>query len=176
MSIAFAPFCLDGFDMDLLTLFPDLREQPLAQEAESTPVWTLGSGRADQAVLAHPATWHSYEGLVAHYWSREPLLERDAQGWVRLPNACVTDDPLWQVTLLAALRDQWVHTIHLTLDGQRWSQYPDYNGVFERLMGHRRGYHVRDASEIRAAEQRVREWLRTAIRRGLQIRKEVPCP
>lgn len=173
--MTFTPHCCDGLDMDLFSLFPDLREDALVQRAEQVLIWTLGSGWGkDPQLLGHPTVWNDYDGVYrAEYFSTEPLLARDAHGWVQLEGGKVTDDEVWQVSLVVAVRDQWHHHLRLAIDGKVWGDPPDYNTVFYPLMAHTRGWVTqpsRVAVRMRARlERRVREWMRERLRTGLTL-------
>jgi hypothetical protein len=167
----FSPHCFDNFDMDLLALFPALREDALVLQAEQTPVWTFGTGtHGDPTLLSHPTAWNDREELcVAQYWSHEPFLIPDQYGWVVLPGGWMTDTTLWCVSWLAALRDQWGHTLRVYLDTETLPDPPSYNDVFHVLMAHRRGWVTADEQKIRRIEQQILAWVRASLHEGLQI-------
>lgn len=99
-------FWADGFDMDLLTLQPNLRE--IVGPVADTPLWTLGSldrhGR-----FSHPCCWNTARGMAAFFWDQVPAIERDTNGWCSI-HGFTTSSPLCSLSLLDAIRDCWLHT------------------------------------------------------------------
>ena len=165
-------FWADGFDVDLLSLQPNLRE--IVGPIGETPLWTLGS-MSDAGVFAHPCCWNAGRDLAAFFWASEPTIERDAHGWASI-YGYTASEPLCRVTLLQVIRDCWLHNYcgyllrSTTLDGAvpfvrmthlRYTQH------FHPMMAHVRGWnrlsefqyqkHLADAEDWAAAACRLFE-------------------
>lgn len=154
-------FWSDDFDMDLLKILPELREQTAF--IAGCPLYTYGS-LSEHGVFAHPAVWNSDCGMSALFFVDEPQLARDAHGLVRI-GGCVTDDPVCEIIALDAIRDCWCHNYTLHLEGRRVIEASTafYNSHFAPLMAHRRGYGNLPQSSIDRIAHEVQGWAMQGI-------------
>jgi len=120
-------FWSDDFDMDLLSLWPDLPGR-LGAIAE-VPLWTYGGESYGR--LNHPSVWNSNSGDFIAFFGLTPET-------IGKPDSYWTDRQVIECTWLEALRDCWSH--HYTILCADRILWRSPWGPFERLMADLRGY------------------------------------
>lgn len=138
----------DRFDADLLKVVPGAAEAlgPAGDTSLLTYCHQLTDGK-----INHPAVWH---GAGALFWTA--LRFQPDAVWA-------TSAPVVECTFLEAIRDEWVHTCSINVNGcvvwePMWKQ-------FEALMYDVRRWKVLDSAERVTIQQEVRESLAEAARR-----------
>lgn len=154
----------DDFDMDLMKLFPKLREQREVAAADYLPVWAYAStGWKDVEVFAHPCTWN---GIGAPYFSQRPCDARDNHGWLTMRGGLTTNSELCCISAFDAVRDCWSHNLRMLIDWELWTETPCYNGVFYPIMSHIRGWS--NEPEINRLMEKAQRWAARSCRRFLE--------
>ena len=149
-------FWADDFDMDLLAVFPDIRE--MLGDTINTPIWTVSHETYGR--LNCPNFWH---GIGSILWLQKPNLPRDKHGWASI-DGYVTQSQEIEGTWLEWLRDMWVHAHPWVVFPHGVSFAPvDYNGVFYPIMSHRRGWHP--DPDIETRYRNARFWIEKANNR-----------
>lgn len=155
------PFWSDDFDMDLLKVIPNVRED-LGEYADRT-LWTVGHVDKRNGRLNHPVCWNTHGAFEAFAWLQKPNLVRDKYGWFNI-GGCVGDEPEVECTWLELLRDQWAHSYAFILLPSRSYFYPARRRHFDRLMYRIRGWEP-DSEAAAVAEMKGRLWVVESTRR-----------
>jgi hypothetical protein len=152
-------FWADDFDIDLLKVFPHIRD--IIGPTIDVPIWTIG--HESYGRLNCPTAWTTDKGLSCVMRLAKPNLPREKNGWVNI-NGCVAQEAEIEGTWLEWLRDEWVH-------GQSWTlllrgltfSCVDYNRCFYPIMAHKRGWEGYE--NVDHAYRMARLWLSKANRR-----------
>lgn len=162
-------FWADGFDMDLLELYPDLVEKWIGATSEVS-LWTVGTtthGRLD-----HPCCWNTPSGLAAFFWLSEPAIARRKDGWFTLKGGFTSQEPLVEATWLEAMRDCWLHHFAMVMAGTGhivWStigEWPRFEAIMRAVRG------IADpAGNVALAERN--DVLRDIVRANWRFAREV---
>jgi len=137
----------DDFDADLLAVVPGAA-QALGETA-SIRLETFSSLTGGK--INCPSAWNTDAGLVAFFWTAPEF---------RPPASYVTDDPVAECTFLEAVRDEWVHSSTISVNGRIVWRPPVR--LMERLMYDLRGWTVLTGREREAIQQDVRRSLTAA--------------
>jgi hypothetical protein len=139
----------DTFDADLLKVVPGAAEA--LGDAGALRLTTYS--RLTGGKINHPSAWNTYDGLTAFFWTSEAH---------RLDGSYQTDDGEAECTLLEAVRDEWVHSCVISIDGRVIWRPP--SGLMDRLM-----YDLRDWTPL---TDQVREESREHVRASLRAAAE----
>jgi len=141
MTATDGAFWSDDFDMDLLKVIPDV-EQMLGELAD---VELYTHGKTTNGRLNHPSVWNSYHAMIAFFGFEDP----------GKPEAYHTSDLVVRCTFLEALRDAWVHSYEIFVEGiSIWNAFA-LKPEFDRLMYHIRSWRSLHESEATVIRQRV---------------------
>jgi len=140
----------DTFDADLLAVVPGAAEAlgPAASIRLST------YSRLTGGKINCPSVWNAGAGLVAFFWTA-PEYRPDA--------GYVTSTPVAECTFLEAVRDEWVHSCAISVNGRIVWRPPVR--LMERLMYDLRGWTVLADGDREEIRFRVRGSLEHAARR-----------
>lgn len=142
-------FWADGFDLDLYKVIPDSRK--ILEEFGGTILHTRGhhaNGR-----LNHPTCWNHDSGMISFFsFNGEAIPE----GYYS------SSDPIVECTFEEAIRDAWVHMLHVTVAGQSiWNAFAIHE-QFQTLLYHHRGWKL-DEEAAAAARHVVGDTLVDAV-------------
>lgn len=144
----------DTFDADLLKVVPSATET--LGDAASIQLRTqsyLTGGK-----INCPSCWNTHDGLAAFFWTTEQF---------RLDASYLTDAPEAECTFGEAVRDEWVHGCLIVVNRQLiWR--PRHRWM-EQLMYDIRGWTVLEDAEREVIRQAVRDSLRTAAGKMLEL-------
>jgi hypothetical protein len=117
----------DTFDADLLAVVPGAAEA--LGDTAGIHLWTYS--RPTGGKINCPSAWNTYDGLVAFFWTADE----------HRPDASYcTDAPVAECTFLEAVRDEWVHSCAVSVNGVIVWRPPV--GLMDRLMYDLRGWTV----------------------------------
>lgn len=141
----------DSFDADLLKVVPG------AEDAlgDAAAVKLLTYSTLTNGKINCPAAWN---GAGAFFWTA-PGYQPDASWW--------TDKPIAGCTFLEAVRDEWVHSAALNVNGALVWQAPVR--LMERLMYDLRGW----TPVLDEEREHVRDWVRASLRAAAGRLREV---
>lgn len=144
----------DTFDADLPKVVPGAIEAlGDAASIQLRTYSTLTDGK-----INCPSAWNTYDGLAAFFWTCD-------EG--RPDASYVTDNPVAGCTFLEAVRDEWVHGCLVVVDHLIvWRPRPRWQ---LRLMNDLRGHVALGDAEREKIRQSVRDSLRTAAGRLLDL-------
>lgn len=145
----------DNFDADLLTVVPGV-DDALGDIADMQ-LWT--HCRPTDGRINSPAAWHTDLGLTAFFST-----DRDRPP---APAHYLTNDPLVRCTFLEAVRDEWIHSSVIVVDGLVVWEPPVRQ--FERLMYDVRGWQILPDGEREAVRGDVVASLLDAAERVRRI-------
>lgn len=163
------PMWYDDFDIELYRVVPDA--QRLIAPVAHVPLRTVGHPCRKTGRLNHPSLWNGDHGMLAFFGCR--LLGQ--RHWK--PPHFYTSAPVIDCTFEEAIRDTWVHSCLMLVDGyvvwNSWSLQRD----FEVLMWHARGWRNQPdrAALARKASWRPRSHCRTPGRSGTAPRASPSC-
>lgn len=167
------PLGCTGFDMDLLTLFPDLPGEPAVARASEISLWVLGSTSDHNGAehFSHPTCWNIHEGLAGFAFTRPTALPYK-DGWNCLPGSChyVTSDREHHLSAFDLVRQSWIGHVRVLLDWRMWLVPPLEHELFMPIMYHQRGWHKR--TNVESLKVRARHWVILACERGLTLLRE----
>lgn len=144
----------DTFDADLLKVVPGAAEA--LGDAASIRLRTYS--RLTGGKINCPSAWNTYDGLAAFFWTC-PDGKPDP--------AYLTDAPEAGCTFLEAVRDEWVHGCLIVVDHLIvWRPRPGWQ---LQLMGDLRGWTVLEDAEREKIRQSVRDSLRWAAGKMLEL-------
>lgn len=166
------PMWCDGFDMDLLRVFPE--SEGFFAGVQDIRMFTT-CARTVNGVLNHPSMWNADRGYVTYFGfcgDGEPPEEGPQ------PKEYFTSYPVCVCTVEEAFRDLWVHScrmfVTVPLPGSRKYAFDGWNSQqvqsqFETLMYAARGSQISDARAIWKARSGVLRSLKEGVRsvRGL---------
>lgn len=134
----------DDFDADLPKVVPGA----MRALGDAAQVRLFTFSRRTGGVINNPAAWNTYEGLMAFFWTH-PAYKPD-ESWL-------TRDPIVSCTFGEAVRDEFVHSCVIAVNGRVVWRPPVR--AMERLMFDVRGWTVLEAAE--------RSRVRADVLRGL---------
>ena len=134
----------DGFDADL----PEVVPGAMRALGETAAVPLLTYSRVTGGAINCPAAWNTGYGLMSFFWTA-PEHQPDESWW--------TDEPVVPCTFGQAVRDEWVHSCIVAVNGRVVWEPPAR--AMERLM-----YDLRGWAPLEAAE---RSRIRAHVLRGL---------
>ncbi len=144
----------DSFDCDLYKLIPEAREVL----APVRDIELYVRGNTTDGKLNHPAAWNTDRGLSSFFGFYETCGQ---------PAAFWTEYPIVKCTFEEAVRDLWVHTLTMFVEGQAvWTAEWTW---FEVLMSHARGSRPAPESEVKLIKEAVLASLRMAAKRLSQL-------
>lgn len=150
------PMWCDDFDMDLPKILPEAKS--LLGDTADVTLWT--HGHTTHGRLNHPSVWNGDTGMVAFFGFRTP----------QKPEVYWTSSPLVRCTFWEAVRDAWVHSMVMLVEGKPVLDtnrlWPD----FEDIMWDVRGWRPHNAAAICLARKHVRDALLTAAGRLRRLR------
>lgn len=134
----------DDFDADLPKVVPGA----MRALGGSADVPLLTYSRVTGGRINCPAAWNTYDGLTSFFWTDEARRPDDA--WY-------TQDPVSECTFAEAVRDEWVHSCVVAVNGRVVWRPPVR--AMERLMFDLRGWSPLEPGE--------RSRIRAGVLRGL---------
>jgi hypothetical protein len=140
----------DDFDADLLAVIPGAATA-LGESAGAALLTysTLTGGKINS-----PSAWNTAAGLTAFFWTSPQ----------HRPDACwATSDPVVPCTFMEAVRDEWVHSCAVSVNGLLVWRPPVR--LMERLMYDLRGWTVLPGDEREQIRRDVLASLESAARR-----------
>ncbi len=96
----------DTFDMDLLKVIPGATE--LLADVGTISLKTHGEPDKRDGRLNHPSCWNHYAGMVAFFGFDSPCK----------PDSFYTNAPVIECTFAEAIRDAWVHSLAVVVEGK----------------------------------------------------------
>jgi hypothetical protein len=144
----------NSFDADLLAVVPGAVEA--LGTAGEVKLWTYS--RLTDGKINHPSCWNADEGYVAFFWTAPEL---------RPPPSYVTEPPEVTCTFLEAVRDEWVHSCTINVNGQDAWNPP--SRLMEQLMYDLRGWTLLGDEQREAIQEWVRHSLRAAAGRLTEV-------
>ena len=147
----------DDFDADLLAVVPGAAEAL----GETAGVRLETFSRLTNGRINCPSAWNTHEGFVSFFWTAPQYR----------PIACYsTDDPVAECTFLEAIRDEWVHSATVEVNGR--SVWLPPVRLMERLMYDVRGWTPLTGAEREESRARVRDSLEHAAARMQRVMEE----
>lgn len=145
----------ENFDADLLAVVPGAVEA--LGDAAGVELWTYS--HVTNGRINHPAAWNTDHGLAAFFSTRDRS---------PTPARYVTRDPLVECTFLEAVRDEWIHSCTIVVNGRVVWRPPIR--AFEQLM-----FDVRDWKTLAdEARQRIRRAVTDSLAdAALQLRHAI---
>jgi hypothetical protein len=140
----------DTFDADLLKVVPGAAEAL----GEAAQISLTTRSHVTGGKINCPSAWNTHDGLMSFFWTTLEY-QPDASYY--------TEHPIVECTFLEAVRDEWVHSAVVNVNGQIVWRPPVR--LMERLMFDLRGWTVLADDAREYNRQRVRESLRKAARR-----------
>jgi hypothetical protein len=149
----------DSFDADLLKVVPGAADA----------LWPTGGiqlqtlSRLTDGAINCPSAWNTDHGLASFFWTAPEFR----------PAACfITNDPVSDCTFLEAVRDEWVHSCVVCVNGSVVWRPPVR--LMMRLMYDLRGWTVLEDADREAIQSGVRRSLEAAAERlQATLRKDV---
>jgi hypothetical protein len=148
----------DTFDADLLAVVPGVTEA--LGDAAGVRLETFS--RMTDGKINCPSAWNDDDGLVSFFWTAPEF---------RPPASYVTDDPVAGCTFLEAVRDEWVHSCAISVNGRVVWSPP--SGLMQHLMYDLRGVAVLAGDAREVAREHVRRSLKQAAVRLRQAMDDV---
>lgn len=137
------PMWCDSFDSDLPKVVPGAKEALgglAALELQTHGTTTNGT-------LNHPSVWNDYSGMIAFFGS--------AGHGAGKPPHYHSGEPIVRCTLWEAVRDAWVHSYIIVLNGRPvWDAFA-LQDSFYALMYHVRGIQALPPSALDRQRRRV---------------------
>lgn len=130
----------DTFDADLLAVVPGATEA--LGPASETRLQTYS--RLTDGKINCPSVWHTGDGITAFFWT-DPAF-RPGPGYS-------TSDPVADCTFLEAVRDEWVHSCGVSVNGHLVWKPPVR--LMEWLMYDVRGWTALDGAEKERVQRDV---------------------
>jgi hypothetical protein len=144
----------DSFDADLLKVVPGAAEAL----GETAGLELTTFSRTTGGKINAPSCWHADAGLASFFWT----------GPQHKPGPFYyTNQPEAACTFLEAVRDEWVHSAVVVVDG--WVVWCPPVRLMERLMYDLRGWTVLDGGEREKIRGDVLASLRSAAMRVARI-------
>jgi len=144
----------DTFDADLLAVVPGAAEA--LGPAGGLRLMTYS--RLTNGRINHPSCWSTYEGFAAFFWTAEE--HRPDASWS-------TDAPVAECTFLEAVRDEWVHSCAIVVNGRVVWRPPVR--LMQKLMYDLRGWTPLADEERERIRGDVRCSLTSAARRLARV-------
>jgi hypothetical protein len=113
-------FWCDDFDCDLFKVIPETRDAlgPVGDVLLRT------RGHSTNGRLNHPACWNHDVGLISFFgFSGDPA-----------PSGFHSSDPIIDCTIEEAIRDAWVHTLAIAIEGQIIFNAFELRPHFDKLL------------------------------------------
>jgi hypothetical protein len=149
----------DSFDADLLAVVPGAAEAL----GESASIALETYSRLTGGKINCPSAWNDDQGLTAFFWT-SPQYRPDAF-WS-------TEEPVVSCTFLEAVRDEWVHSCAVAVNGSVVWRPPVR--LMERLMYDVRRWTVLPGAERDGIRRNVLHSLERAADRLAALGAEVP--
>jgi hypothetical protein len=140
----------DDFDADLLKVVPGAAEAL----GDAAHIRLETYSRLTDGKINHPSCWNTDGGFTAFFWTHPD--HRPAGCWV-------TDERVVECTFLEVIRDEWVHSCTVDVNGHTVWRPPDR--LMERLMSDLRGWTTLSDEDREAIRESVRRSLRAAAER-----------
>ena len=155
-------FWSDDFDADLLKVVP--RAADILAPVADVPLWTYGKTDAN-GQLVHPSVWNGYRSMLAFFSSSAEQDPRPSDHYY------VGNDLLIRCTFEQAVRDCWVHSYALIVNGRViLDTTHQFYELFSPLMYDVRGWTELGEQQRRSIRRRVRNRLVDAVRCFEEVR------